>query len=496
MSNDGFVAVNPTVGAPNPTLFQAFSSPNTFAMFNDNGIDFKFVAPSPANTGLVSAASSGFGAIFLNVEQANTTTITYFHGNTVLDTLNVPVGGQGVAVFAGELFNSPIVTNVLLTLGNGVIFKFDGTNVTSGAVDGVGIGTNGQPTNLVTVDDWAFAEPVPIVNGIGITSGPGGTANAPPVATASIGRSFTGVVATFSDADPNGAAKDYTATITWGDGHKTSGTVAADGTGGFTVTGTNTYATAGAFPVSVDVADFGGGPGVGGSAPTETVTNVIKVLDANHAFVAALYNDSLGRIGSSAELDGWVNALPTLGQAGVANGILRSPEALTHTVDTFYVNFLGRAAAGGEESGWVGSLEHGATEEVVLAGILGTPEFASHANALIGGGNADSNFVQALYKLLALRTASSTEINGWLAALPTLGRIGAALAFLGSTEVRTDAVTQLYTGTPLASLLNVTLLDRATAPSAAEVAGWVGSGLDLLSIEAGFGASQEYFSNG
>ena len=113
-----------------------------------------------------------------------------------------------------------------------------------------------------------------------------------------------------------------------------------------------------------------------------------------------------------------------------------------------------------------------------------------------GNTNADSNFVQALYKLLALRTASSTEINGWLAALPTLGRIGAALAFLGSTEVRTDAVTQLYTGTPLASLLNVTLLDRATAPSAAEVAGWVGSGLDLLSIEAGFGASQEYFSNG
>jgi hypothetical protein len=153
VSNDGFVDVNPSVGAPNPVLFPAFSPNNTFAMFNDNGIDFKFVAASPTNTALVSAASRGFGAIFLNVTQANTTTITYFHGSTVIDTQNVPVGGQGVAVFAGELFNSPIVTNVLLTLGNGVIFKFHGTNVTTGATDGVGTGTNGQPTNLVAVDD-------------------------------------------------------------------------------------------------------------------------------------------------------------------------------------------------------------------------------------------------------------------------------------------------------------------------------------------------------
>src|SRR5262249_57589964 len=116
VSNDGFVDVNPSVGAPNPVLFPAFSTPSTFAMFNDNGIDFDFVAPSPTNTALVSAASRGFGAIFLNVQHAGSTTIQYFHGAHLLDTLTVPTNSTaGAAVFTGELFTQPIVTNVLLT---------------------------------------------------------------------------------------------------------------------------------------------------------------------------------------------------------------------------------------------------------------------------------------------------------------------------------------------------------------------------------------------
>jgi hypothetical protein len=270
VSNDGFVDVNPSVGAPNPTLFPAFSPSNTFAMFNDNGIDFKFVAPSATNTAQESAASRGFGSIFLNVQQPGTT-IQYFHGSTLLDALNVPTNATaGAAVFAGELFTEPIVTNVLLTLGNGVVFKFDGTTVQTG-------GANSAVHNLVAVDDWAFAEPVPIANGFPIVSGPGGTTVTPPLATAVTGQPFSGVVATFSDADPNGNAKDYTATINWGDGHLTNGTVTADAHGGFTVSGTNTYVTPGAFPVGVDVADFGGGPGVGGSQPTVSIVNTITV---------------------------------------------------------------------------------------------------------------------------------------------------------------------------------------------------------------------------
>ncbi len=267
VSNDGFTDVNPNVAG----LFPAFSAPNTFAMFNDNGIDFKFVSPSGPGSALVSAQSRGFGAIFLNVQQANTTSIQYFHGSQLLQTVFAPANAtNGAAVFVGALFNNPIVTNVLLTLGQGVIFKFDGTTVTPG-------GMNTATNNLVVTDDWAYAEPVPSPNGFPIVSGSAGTTNAAVTVTATQGRSFTGVVATFSDTDPNGNAKDYTAVINWGDGHLTNGTIAKNSSGGFDVSGTNTYAQAGTFPISVDIMDFGGGPGVAGSMPTLSVTNTAKV---------------------------------------------------------------------------------------------------------------------------------------------------------------------------------------------------------------------------
>jgi hypothetical protein len=229
VSNDGFVDVNPNVSG----LFPTFSTPNTFAMFNDNGIDFKFVTASTPNTAPADAESRGFGAIFLNVQQPGTT-IQYFNGNTLIDTVNVPTNASaGTAIFAGELFTKAIVTNVLLTLGNGVIFKFDGTTVTSG-------GANTATNNLVAVDDWAFAEPV---------------ATAPLEAT---NQSFSGPVARFSDQDPNGNAADYTAIINWGDGHQSIGKVAADGHGGFTVSGNNVFSKTGTFQATVNVQDFGG----------------------------------------------------------------------------------------------------------------------------------------------------------------------------------------------------------------------------------------------
>ncbi len=264
VSNDGFMDVNPSVAG----LFPAFSTPNTFAMFNDNGIDFTFIAPSSPNTAPVSAADKGFGAVFLNVQQPGTT-IQYFHGSTLIDTLNVPTNASpGAAVFAGELFNSPEVTNVLLTLGQGVIFKFDGTTITPG-------GANTPTNNLVAVDDWVFPEPVALANGTGIpVSAPiqvaPGTLNANVFVNANSGQAFNGVAAVFSDADPNANAKDFTAVINWGDGHSSVGSIAADGHGGFNVIGTNTYATGGLFSIAVQIQDFGGS--------FFTVTNTANVV--------------------------------------------------------------------------------------------------------------------------------------------------------------------------------------------------------------------------
>lgn len=69
--------------------------------------------------------------------------------------------------------------------------------------------------------------------------------------------SFTGKVATFKDANASSNASDFTATIHWGDGLTSQGTVSVNGDG-YDVSGTHTYALAGSFSTSVDVSDAGG----------------------------------------------------------------------------------------------------------------------------------------------------------------------------------------------------------------------------------------------
>jgi ELWxxDGT repeat protein len=65
------------------------------------------------------------------------------------------------------------------------------------------------------------------------------------------------VVAWFTDADPHATAGLYAATIKWGDGQTSRGTVRADH-GRFLVIGAHTYTAVGTFPVKVTVKDRSG----------------------------------------------------------------------------------------------------------------------------------------------------------------------------------------------------------------------------------------------
>jgi hypothetical protein len=95
--------------------------------------------------------------------------------------------------------------------------------------------------------------------------------------TANAGDSFSGTVATFSDGDPAGTAADYSATIAWGDGTSSEGTVSADGAQ-FVVSGTHTWSSGGDFAAQVSISDSGGATAStsftatvsGGSATTTT----------------------------------------------------------------------------------------------------------------------------------------------------------------------------------------------------------------------------------
>ena len=76
--------------------------------------------------------------------------------------------------------------------------------------------------------------------------------------TGTAGKSTGGVVvATFTDADPDGEVGDYIANIQWGDGTVSAGLIRANGSGGFDVVGSHTYGSAGGKNITVSIHDAG-----------------------------------------------------------------------------------------------------------------------------------------------------------------------------------------------------------------------------------------------
>ncbi len=72
-------------------------------------------------------------------------------------------------------------------------------------------------------------------------------------------QTFNGPTATFTDANAFATSADFTATINWGDGSSSAGTVSGGpGVGPYTVTGSHTYSSTGPFTITTTINDDGG----------------------------------------------------------------------------------------------------------------------------------------------------------------------------------------------------------------------------------------------
>ena len=89
---------------------------------------------------------------------------------------------------------------------------------------------------------------------------------------------FTAPVATFTDGNPGDHSSDFTAAITWGGGSPVSNGAISYSGGVYTVTGTHTYAEAGAYTIGLLVTDAGGqttGFNTAGSITAPTATAAV-----------------------------------------------------------------------------------------------------------------------------------------------------------------------------------------------------------------------------
>jgi hypothetical protein len=110
------------------------------------------------------------------------------------------------------------------------------------------------------------------------------TATGKPI-SATRGIAFSSLVATFTDADPTGNVTEFSATINWGDGTNSAGIITANGSGGFDVTGSHTYAIGGSLSVVVTIQDVGGS-----SATANSTANVFDPPGGVIVFSSADYN--------------------------------------------------------------------------------------------------------------------------------------------------------------------------------------------------------------
>ena len=211
--------------------------------------------------------------------------------------------------------------------------------------------------------------------------------------------------------------------------------------------------------VTLSVPGSGGGgapsaPGGGSSGPTDGATPVTTTGATPPAppplapaagcgaqpspsaqFACLLYEAVLYRAPDAGGLSAVQQALAGgESHAGAARWLMSSAEYRADLVKGWYQSFLGRAADAKGLATFVGMLDHGSSDEQVMAELLASREFYSHA------GGTSTGFLTAVYQDLLGRNPDGAGLNTYR----TAPRATVIAALLSSAEYRTVLVSDWY----------------------------------------------------
>jgi hypothetical protein len=254
-------------------------------------------------------------------------------GINVSATAGVPFSGAVARFTDASGFHPPSFYHAQITWGDG-----NTSNGLIAAAEGTGGGF------IVTgLNTYAAANTYPITVQISDAAGHETTAHSVALVTTSQGSplsaaginisamagvAFTGAVATFTDSSGTFPPQSYQAVITWGDGNTSFGFITANAGGGFTVTGTNTYAANNTYTITVQINDFSGhSVSTQSTANVGTVSNPLSGAGVNvsptagapFTGVVATFTDSSG-----AFPPGYYHAVITWGDGNTSNGTITS----------------------------------------------------------------------------------------------------------------------------------------------------------------------------
>jgi hypothetical protein len=149
----------------------------------------------------------------------------------------------------------------------------------------------GQDTITTTVTKPSDNEQVTITGSAAVSDADVITASANSI-SGNPGQLFNNIeVGSFTDTYTGNVAPDFTATINWGDGTSSAGTISGVG-GAFQVNGSHTYGTGGTYTTTVTASDDAPGTAIGSASATATINLAGQVVLTNATEGAALLNNT------------------------------------------------------------------------------------------------------------------------------------------------------------------------------------------------------------
>ncbi|HVX11311.1 MAG TPA: TIGR03118 family protein [Pirellulales bacterium] len=157
------------------------------------------------------------------------------------------------------------------------------------------------------------------------------------------------------------------------------------------------------------------------------------------AYINALYQAILGHAPDPTSLAYWEQQMSSgASNATIAQGIWDSPEHRGDEVEQFYEEFLGRASDPVGKAYWVAAYNSWGTEQIEVAGFLGSAEFQNDHSG-------DTSFVDALYQDIDLRAADSTGESYWVTQLSNgEAQLQVLFSFIFGQEASTAVVDSFY----------------------------------------------------
>ncbi|MBI4469978.1 MAG: hypothetical protein HY650_11730 [Acidobacteria bacterium] len=99
-----------------PAIFKTFSEERLFSPIGSNVVDLRFFVPGTSTPAL----SRGFGAVYTDVDQDETSFEYFDAGGTSLGRFRVPQSNTGLS-FLGVIFEAPIVARVRIEYGTAAL---------------------------------------------------------------------------------------------------------------------------------------------------------------------------------------------------------------------------------------------------------------------------------------------------------------------------------------------------------------------------------------